>query len=190
MSKGIDLRFEERAPSHVDAPTTAVLRLADPILRMAASGVLREAGFRELTVDDGEAVIVTDDHGFQSERTILVIGKSSGAAQAAVRSALTRKIAGVIMRDDAANLPVAIASWHQDIACISQRVLESANSGPEMTEREILIIARIAKGETNARIAARLGLSPATIKRQVSALLHEFGCETRLELALKLNQSN
>lgn len=53
-----------------------------------------------------------------------------------------------------------------------------------LTEREAEVLRRIAHGETNAEIAARLYLSPATARTYVSRILAKLNARDRTELAI------
>jgi DNA-binding NarL/FixJ family response regulator len=54
----------------------------------------------------------------------------------------------------------------------------------QLTEREREVLARLGHGETNAEIAQRLFLSPATARTYVSRILTKLGARDRTELAL------
>ncbi|WP_193312832.1 response regulator [Georgenia subflava] len=53
-----------------------------------------------------------------------------------------------------------------------------------LTERERAVVAAVARGETNAEIAAGLHLSEATIKAHVSHILAALGLSNRTQVAL------
>jgi two-component system nitrate/nitrite response regulator NarL len=53
-----------------------------------------------------------------------------------------------------------------------------------LTEREIQIVALIAAGGTNRKIAERLCLSEVTVKHHLTRIFHKVGVSSRLELAL------
>lgn len=63
--------------------------------------------------------------------------------------------------------------------------LRSASPGPPggalLTDREHLVLARLAAGHTNPRIAADLCFSVATIRRESSSLYRKLGVRTRSE---------
>lgn len=53
-----------------------------------------------------------------------------------------------------------------------------------LTERELDVLGRVAKGETNAEIGAALYLSPATARTYVSRILTKLHARDRTELAI------
>ena len=54
-----------------------------------------------------------------------------------------------------------------------------------LTPREAEALYWITYGKTTAEIAAILGTSPGTVKKQVQAVLEKLGVETRLAAALR-----
>lgn len=53
-----------------------------------------------------------------------------------------------------------------------------------ITERQIAVLHRIAKGESNHEIAQNLGLSPETVKTHVRSILARLNARNRLEAAM------
>lgn len=60
---------------------------------------------------------------------------------------------------------------------------------PELTPRERDILQGICDGLSNPQVAARLHLSPATVKAYVSRLLEKFGVESRVGLVIAAHQT-
>lgn len=52
----------------------------------------------------------------------------------------------------------------------------------EFTERELDVLKELTTGDTNAEIAARLGISLATVKSHIQHLMEKTGFKTRTEL--------
>ncbi|HEY8558565.1 MAG TPA: LuxR C-terminal-related transcriptional regulator, partial [Actinomycetes bacterium] len=52
-----------------------------------------------------------------------------------------------------------------------------------LTEAELLVLELVAAGRTNKQIATDLSKSAATVKNQVSSILHKLDLTTRAELA-------
>ena len=66
----------------------------------------------------------------------------------------------------------------------SRSALPQVGRKVELTPREAQVLRRLAAGESNATIGARLGLAEATVKKYVSALLMKLGAANRVQLAL------
>lgn len=77
---------------------------------------------------------------------------------------------------------------------ITRRVMEHFASAPapappdprltELTDRESAVLGRIARGETDAEIAATLHISPATARTYVSRILAKLQARDRTQLAV------
>lgn len=55
--------------------------------------------------------------------------------------------------------------------------------GEDLTDRERDVLAWIARGSTNAEIAARLGISVHTVKTHVRNIMHKLALDNRAQLA-------
>ncbi|MGQ5638934.1 MULTISPECIES: response regulator [unclassified Streptomyces] len=64
-----------------------------------------------------------------------------------------------------------------------------APAGVPLTEREVQVLVLVARGLSNARIAADLGLSEATVKSRVNRILTRLGLENRVQAALYAHQA-
>ena len=53
-----------------------------------------------------------------------------------------------------------------------------------LTPREHQIVALVVEGRSNREIATRLGLSPQTVKNQLSVILDKLGVTSRVQLAV------
>jgi DNA-binding NarL/FixJ family response regulator len=60
---------------------------------------------------------------------------------------------------------------------------------PELTERERQVLDRIARGEANAAIAARLGISLKTVRNYVSTILDKLMVATRAEAIVRAREA-
>lgn len=56
---------------------------------------------------------------------------------------------------------------------------------PRFTQRELLVLAEVARGRTNRQIASVLDLSESAVKGQVHALLSRTGCASRAQLVAR-----
>ncbi len=62
------------------------------------------------------------------------------------------------------------------------RSFERATSGP-LTLREMQVLTMLRRGDSTARIAQGLSISPVTVRRHISELVHKAGVRGREELA-------
>ena len=53
-----------------------------------------------------------------------------------------------------------------------------------LTSREIEVVQLLVRGQSNAEIAARMGIQLQTVKNMLSALYAKLGVSTRLQLVL------
>lgn len=60
---------------------------------------------------------------------------------------------------------------------------------PELTPREQEVLSLIAKGLTNNAIAGRLGLSPKTVRNQVSEIYSKLGVSDRAEVIVRAREA-
>lgn len=79
------------------------------------------------------------------------------------------------------------ASWAHQInerpgAPVSEQAVNQRIS--RITDRQIIVLHRIAKGESNQEIAKALNLSPETVKTHVRSILARLNARNRLEAAM------
>jgi DNA-binding NarL/FixJ family response regulator len=60
---------------------------------------------------------------------------------------------------------------------------------PELTDREREILALMAQGESNARIAELLGLSPKTVKNHISSIFNKLQVADRIQAVLRAREA-
>ena len=107
-----------------------------------------------------------------------------------VKNALEAGAIGYLLKDLSADeLAQAIRAAHAGRATLSpeaaQALIETTNQPPEpglaLTEREREVLALMVEGLNNTQIAARLTVSPSTIKSHVSNILAKLGVASRTE---------
>jgi len=107
-----------------------------------------------------------------------------------VKNALQAGAIGYLLKDLSADeLAQAIRAAHAGRATLSpeaaQALIETANQSLEpglaLTERERDVLALMVEGLNNTQIAARLTVSPSTIKSHVSNILAKLGVASRTE---------
>jgi NarL family two-component system response regulator LiaR len=125
----------------------------------------------------------------QSE-SIQVLALTSFKEDVLVNSALQAGAIGYLLKDITADeLAKAIRAAHAGRATLSPeaaQVLVHAASQPpapgfDLTEREREVLTLMVEGLTNTQIAARLTVSPSTVKSHVSNILSKLGVASRSE---------
>jgi NarL family two-component system response regulator LiaR len=107
-----------------------------------------------------------------------------------IKNALEAGAIGYLLKDVSADdLVRAIHAAHAGRATLSpeasQSLVQAANQPPapglDLTEREREVLALMIEGLNNTQIAARLTVSPSTIKSHVSNILSKLGVASRTE---------
>lgn len=129
---------------------------------------------------------------------VRVIALTSFKDGALIREALEAGAIAYLLKDvSAQDLAVAIRAAHSGRATLSpeatQALVETAHQPPapqyELTERERAVLALMVEGLNNTQIAARLVVSPSTVKSHVSSILAKLGVASRTEaVTLALRQ--
>ena len=124
--------------------------------------------------------------------TIQVIALTSFKDEILIQSALQAGAISYLLKDVSANDRVeAIRAAHAGRATISpeatQALIQAARQDPvpghDLTEREREVLLLMVEGLNNTQIAARLTVSPSTIKSHVSNILAKLGVTSRTEAA-------
>ena len=111
-----------------------------------------------------------------------------------VREAMRAGAAGFILKDcSPEELHRAITTAHEGGAVIDPRVARALTTAPvdplaALTPTERTVAALVARGLSNAELAADLVLAEGTVKNHVSALLRKLGHRDRTALALALSR--
>jgi two-component system, NarL family, response regulator LiaR len=126
----------------------------------------------------------------QKHPKVQVIALTSYKEQEIVQSALQAGAIGYLLKDvSAEELARAIRAAHAGRATLApeaaQALVQAANQPPtpgqDLTERERAVLALMVEGLNNTQIAARLVVSPSTIKTHVSNILSKLGVASRSE---------
>lgn len=80
--------------------------------------------------------------------------------------------------------PTILAAWIVDDTRRMPEPYSANASSRRLTPREIEILRHIASGEANKAIAARLGISDATVKLHLRKLLRKLGAANRTQAAI------
>jgi len=121
-----------------------------------------------------------------------VIVLTSFKEEALVQNALEAGAIGYLLKDASADeLAQAIRAAHAGRATLSpeaaQALVHAATQPPplghDLTERERVVLALLVEGLNNTQIAAKLSVSPSTIKSHVSNILSKLAVASRTEAA-------
>jgi two-component system, NarL family, response regulator LiaR len=119
-----------------------------------------------------------------------VIALTSFKTADLVKNALEAGAIGYLLKDVSADeLVRAIRMAHAGRATLSPEVAQTLVNHaqqplahiPKLTERELEVLALMVEGLNNTQIAARLTVSPSTIKSHVSNILSKLGVASRTE---------
>lgn len=176
-----------------------LLALPDPALRIAIAGerlrplvaafdlVLPErADVALIDVADAAALDETLAEGFSLPTILLVDDPHADTARAAFRAGA----AGVIAREsDAREVTAAIEAVAAGLLVFDPAAREVLRAAPPiagaavdpLTDRERSVLAMLARGLSNKRIAERLAISEHTVKFHVGSILGKLGAATRAE---------
>jgi NarL family two-component system response regulator LiaR len=125
----------------------------------------------------------------QSE-SVQVLALTSFKEEILVKSALQSGAIGYLLKDvSAEELAQAIRAAHAGRSTLSpeaaQALVHAASQAPppglDLTERERAVLALMVEGLNNTQIAARLTVSPSTVKSHVSNILTKLGTASRTE---------
>jgi two-component system, NarL family, response regulator LiaR len=134
----------------------------------------------------------------QQSPQVEVIALTSYKEPELIKSAMEAGAIGYLLKDVSADeLAHAIRAAHAGRATLSAeatRVIVRATGQPpqpgfDLTPREHEVLALLVEGMTNDQIAARLTVSPSTIKSHISNVLSKLGVSSRTEaVTLALRQ--
>ena len=130
--------------------------------------------------------------------SVQVLALTSFKEEILVQSALQAGAIGYLLKDVSADeLAQAIRAAHAGRSTLSPEAAQAlvhATSQPpapgiDLTERELEVLSLIVEGLNNSQIAARLTVSPSTVKSHVSSILSKLEVTSRTE-AVSLALSN
>ena len=143
----------------------------------------------DLVMPDMDGAAVTRLLRGQSP-SIQVIALTSFTDEILVQSALQAGAIGYLLKDVSADaLAQAIRDAHAGRSTLApeaaQALVHAASQAPspglDLTDRERAVLALMVEGLNNTQIAAKLSVSPSTIKSHVSNILSKLGVASRTE---------
>ncbi|MFI7518640.1 response regulator [Micromonospora globbae] len=145
----------------------------------------------DLHMPGGGGVEATDELRQRGARArVLVLTMHSDHAM--VRQAIRSGARGYLLKDaEPDEIIRAVRAVHADQAIFDSAVADrmlaaiseagASNPFPQLTEREYDVLARMAAGQSNQAIAARLGISVKTVQNHVSNVLLKLGVADRAQ---------
>lgn len=124
--------------------------------------------------------------------TVQVIALTSFAEEELVQNALQAGAISYLLKDVSADeLAQAIRAAHtgrgtfapEAAQALAHAAVQPPPPGHDLTAREQAVLALLVEGLNNTEIAARLVVSPSTIKSHVSHILRKLGVSSRTEAA-------
>jgi DNA-binding NarL/FixJ family response regulator len=175
--------------SDAGPPLVVALFIADPEMadrvRSGLAGHPRARLATDAADEEAELVIADTDPG--PDQPVLALLREPTVPpswEAKLRGVLPDDVGDDVLRAAvdaiAAGLAVVSPDWLRDAA---RRAVSIPALEIELTEREHQVLDLLATGEPNKAIARRLGISPATVKFHVAALLGKLGAHSRSEVA-------
>ena len=157
-----------------------------------AADVAPDVVLMDLQLPDGSGIDATRGVLAQVPGTLVVVLTMTGDEDA-VTAALAAGARGYLLKgaDRAAIIGAIAAAYRGEVilgAGVADRILAQFASGaakfvplPELTAREREVLGLVAQGLTNQAIAARLVVSPKTVRNHVSNVLMKLQVASRAE---------
>lgn len=125
-----------------------------------------------------------DEHVYQAMK--------AGASGFLLKDQPRGRLASAIREAAAGETPIDPAVTRRLVERFVKRPNSAAPSAPgldQLTERELDVLRALARGLTNAEIAALLFLSPATVKTHVATILRKLGLRDRVQSVIVAYES-
>ena len=148
------------------------IRVRDPVLARAVEAVVVDAGWE---VGRNGAGLVVADH--REDADVVVIPPTPATCRAAVAD--EHQPASIVATDRLDELADALDAARRGYVLVPRRVHQLAGTLPRLDERERDVLQAVMAGQSNRQIARAIGVSEATVKRTVSALVGRLGAARR-----------
>ena len=133
-----------------------------------------------------DVVVVDSIEGLRAATSrcrILVTEPTPRACRAAVDEVMSGTAHAIVLADQPDQLATALRAVASGNATTPSRAIAMAAELPPLSERQEQIMRATLAGQTNKQLSRGLGLSPASIKRELTDLYRLLGVINRLELA-------
>ncbi len=148
--------------------------------------VLRSAGRSHQALAQGEHLLalsrrIDDDHATRKRSALLVrLAVQKLHLEAQVQSANASQLALANQRLELANASLDKALRALGLSQVQPK--SDADLAPTLNARERALLKCLGQGMTNVAAAECLGLSPFTVRNQLSTLMHRLGAQTRTQV--------
>jgi DNA-binding NarL/FixJ family response regulator len=152
------------------------LAVADSALARAMASVIDDGG------EDAGGTVVVRDSVVDDRRgpVVLVADATPAAAASALRALQAGHVVGVVSEDQLEDLTAVVAAVRAGLVVAARRILSLSSAAPQLSDRQAEVLEELLAGGSNAKIAAELHLSEATVKRELAAVGVAFGTTTRV----------
>lgn len=161
---------------------TVRLDVSSVVVRLALLHVAEEAGWYECSHAAPCGCLTLTDRLGTSATDVLVVQDRSAACQLALDAVLRGTAGGVVLWDEPESLLTVLEGVAHDSIVLSRRVVDLAASAPTLSDRQHRTLRLVAMGRSNHGIAATLGQSVSTVKREITDLLQLFDAPNRAAL--------
>ena len=156
-------------------------------LARALTFVGRAAGWVDADRSAPCDVVIVDSidavRSAKSRCRILVTDPTPRACRSAVDEVMSGMAHAVVLSDQPDQLATALHAVAGGHATTPSRAIALAAELPALSDRQERIMRATLAGQTNKQLSRGLGLSPASIKRELTDLYRLLGVINRLELA-------
>lgn len=163
-----------------------VIDVASETLRDAMLFTAQTAGWKPRRTLGPDTVLVTDFLHARpptgSRRTVLVVEPTPLAARDGMRALACGRVATLLCSDRTSDLRTALGALSEGWTATPARVVRLASEMPDLTARQLDMVASVVGGRTNVDISRELHISLATVKRELAVVGVLLGAASRTEL--------
>jgi DNA-binding CsgD family transcriptional regulator len=165
------------------------VHVADDGLDASLHAVISSKRCMPVDVPTESAILVSDDlsRDLQLPRryTIEIVRPSPRFVASAVKSLLAQMTLGIVLADDPSSVGVVLGACSAGSVGAAPRVLELSNQYPPFSARQETVLGLIVQGVTSEKIKEKLGLSVATINRDIAVMQEMVGVSNRIALVVE-----
>lgn len=177
------------APETLDDVRSVRIDVQSVVVRLALTYVAQEHGWTVCRNETGDGCVrIADTCTASSPVDVLVSRDTPSECQQAVEAVLNGAARAIVLWDEPKSLRTAIEALMARATVIPERVIELANTAPQLTDRHRQTLRLLAAGRSNSEISATLHQSSSTTKRDIAELLEIFDAANRASLTTAANR--